>query len=81
MRTLWGDVTSPTCTECKVRGYLEVKDSYPVCKTCMCKCDTGVFIYRDIERMTSSKLNQRRQKQEKLFQIWTQGKECPLETL
>ena len=21
-------------------------------KTCMCKCDTGVFIYRDIARMT-----------------------------
>ncbi len=35
-----------------MRGYLEVKDGYPVCKTCMCKCDTSVLIYRDIERMT-----------------------------
>jgi hypothetical protein len=53
MRTLCGDVTSTTCTECKVRGYIEVKDSCPVFKTCiMCKCDTSVFIYRDIERMT-----------------------------
>jgi hypothetical protein len=51
MHTLRGDVTSTTCTECKVRGYVEVKDGYPVCKTCMCKCNTGVFIYRDIERM------------------------------
>ncbi len=45
-------MTSTTCTECKVRGYNEVNDGYPVCKTCMCKCDTGVFIYRDIEKMT-----------------------------
>jgi hypothetical protein len=52
MRILCGDVTSTTCMECKVRGYIEVKDGYPVCKTCMCKCDTGGFIYRDIERMT-----------------------------
>jgi hypothetical protein len=52
MRTLCGDVTSTTCTECKVSGHIEVKDGYPVCKTCMCKCNTGVFIYRDIERMT-----------------------------
>jgi hypothetical protein len=52
MRTLRGDVTSSTCTECKVRGYVEVKDGYPVCKTCMCKYDTGVFIYMDIEMMT-----------------------------
>ncbi len=52
MCTLRGDVTSTTCTECKVRGYIEIKDSYPVCKTCMCKCNTGVFINRDIERMT-----------------------------
>jgi hypothetical protein len=52
MHTLCGDVTSTTCTESKVRGYVEVKDSYPVCKTCMCKCNTGVLIYRDIERMT-----------------------------
>ncbi len=36
MRTLCGDVTSTTCTKCKVRGYVQVKDSYPVCKTCMC---------------------------------------------
>ncbi len=35
-----------------MRRYVEVKDSYPVCNTCMCKCNTGVFIYRDIERMT-----------------------------
>ena len=35
-----------------MRGYIEVKDSYPVCNTCMCKCNTSVFIYRDIERMT-----------------------------
>jgi hypothetical protein len=52
MRTLRGDVTSTSRMECRVRGYVEVKDGYPVCKTCMCKCDTGVFIYRDIERMT-----------------------------
>ena len=52
MHTLCGDVTSTICMECKVRGYVEVKDSYPVCNTCMCKCDTSVFIYRDIERMT-----------------------------
>jgi hypothetical protein len=52
MHTLRGDVTSTTSMECKVRGYVEVKDGYPVCKICMCKCDTGVFIYRDIERMT-----------------------------
>jgi hypothetical protein len=52
MRTLCGDVTSTTCTECMVRGYVEVKDGYQVCKTCMCKCDTSVFNYRDIERMT-----------------------------
>ncbi len=51
MQTLCGDVTSTTCTECKVRGYVEVRDGYPVCKTCMCKCNTGIFVYRDIERM------------------------------
>jgi hypothetical protein len=52
MHTLRGNVTSTKCMECKTRGYIEVKDGYPVCKTCMCKCNTGVFIYRDIERMT-----------------------------
>jgi hypothetical protein len=52
MRTPCGDVTSTTCMECKVRGYIKVEDGYPVCKTCMCKCGTCVFIYRDIERMT-----------------------------
>ncbi len=30
----------------------DMKDGYPNCKTCMCKCGTGVFIYRDIKRMT-----------------------------
>ncbi len=49
---LYGDVTSTRYTECMVRVYIDVKDSYPNRKTCMCKCNTGVFIYRDIERMT-----------------------------
>ncbi len=38
--------------ECKVRGYVEVNDGFPICKTFMCKCNTDVFIYREIERMT-----------------------------
>ncbi len=53
MRTLCCDVTGTMCTEFKVRGFHEVKDSNSICKTCMCKCNTGVFIYRDIERMTT----------------------------
>jgi hypothetical protein len=35
-----------------VRGYIDVKDCYPICKTCMCKRNTSVFIYRNIKRMT-----------------------------
>ncbi len=51
MRTLCGDIASPTCIECKVRGYVTIANGNPNCKTCMCKCDTGVLVFSDIEKM------------------------------
>jgi hypothetical protein len=53
MRNLRDDVTSTMCTYCKVRGYVDMKEDYPNCRNCMCKCDTSVFIYRNIERITN----------------------------
>ncbi len=51
MRTLCGDIASTTCIECKVRGYVTITNGNPDCKSCMCKCNTGVFVFSDIEKM------------------------------
>jgi hypothetical protein len=51
MRTLHGDIASTTCIECKVRGYVTIANGNPDCKTCMCECDTGVYVFSDIEKM------------------------------
>ena len=51
MRTYRGDIASSTCKDCKARGYVNILENKPDCKTCMCQCQAGVFTMKDIDKM------------------------------
>jgi len=51
MRTYRGDIASSTCKDCKARGYVNILENKPDCKTCMCQCQAGVFTMKDIDKL------------------------------
>ena len=51
MRTYHGDIASSTCKDCKARGYVNIVENKPDCRTCMCQCQAGVFTMKDIDKL------------------------------
>jgi hypothetical protein len=53
MRTYHGDIDSSTCKDCKVRGNINIVDDTPDCTRCMCQCQAGVFMMKDIDKLAA----------------------------
>jgi hypothetical protein len=51
MRTYPRDIASTTCKDCKARGYVNIVENKPDCRTCMCQCQAGVFTMKDIDKL------------------------------
>jgi len=51
MRTYHGDISSSTCKDCKARRYVNIVENKPVCMTCMCQCQAGVFTMKDVDKL------------------------------
>jgi hypothetical protein len=53
MRTYRSDIDSSTCTDCEIRGNVNIVENKPDSKTCMCQCQAGVFMMNDINKLAA----------------------------